>query len=301
MENILGRMTAERKAEIHALAEMAYKKGFEDGRASVNAAETETIEHEGKYLRKVDRKARKGDYVRFSGLKSNYTMNEKFYLMNDDKTYTSDGGSSYKAYNWINCPNPEVFEVVGFIDYPAPEPLTANHLRSALIQKAKDFVENMKTVRGCITGRKGYSALNDLGIIVDADFIVNTDKRTVVCLLREQLGTRLVDKGIAKCVTGDVFNADIGKAIALAKALKVDIPQEFLKAVQPTVAPGQVFKVNESVSKKDVRGRVAEITTLLPTYNHLRFGTAFNHTLDSGWFGERQVTIIDDTNAEYEV
>lgn len=157
-------------------------------------------------------------------------------------------------------------------DKPA---LSANQQRAALIQRAREFVKT-----------HGESVK------------LHRQDNAVFAFKKSKSGWAT---GTACCMPGDTFNESIGQAIALARALKLEIPKEFLNAVRPTVAPGQVFKVNEDVPKKDVRGRVAEITTLLPTHNHLGFGTAFKHTLDSGWLGERQVTIIDDTNAEYGV
>src|SRR5690606_23225219 len=64
---------------------------------------------------------------------------------------------------------------------------------------------------------------------------VNKDKRIVTAI------PRLVharfdahsDKKFAKCAPDDVFNADIGKAIALGRALGLDVSR-FEQAVKPT-------------------------------------------------------------------
>jgi hypothetical protein len=67
-----------------------------------------------------------------------------------------------------------------------------------------------------------------------AEFIVNREKRTVVALLRGYNTDRVVSRGIAKCHPDDCFNAHIGRAIALRRALGLEVPDEYLNAPQPT-------------------------------------------------------------------
>ncbi|MCP1354641.1 hypothetical protein [Aneurinibacillus migulanus] len=78
-----------------------------------------------------------------------------------------------------------------------------------------------------------------------AKFIVNREKRTIVCLLRYAAfpdgDVRL--RGIAKCAPEDVFNVDIGKAIALRRALGLKVPSEYTDAPKPEgVAVGDVVE-----------------------------------------------------------
>lgn len=102
-----------------------------------------------------------------------------------------------------------------------------NQQRAELIQRAGEFVKNAgKESRGRTTYiHGGYRCI--------AEFIVNSKKRTVVCLLRGAGTNTLRFRGIARGIPGDVFNEWIGKAIALARALEIEIPEEFLEAVQP--------------------------------------------------------------------
>ncbi|MDR9852921.1 hypothetical protein RJP21_04810 [Paenibacillus sp. VCA1] len=65
------------------------------------------------------------------------------------------------------------------------------------------------------------------------EFIVNRDKRTVVALI-SLIGGKPFRKGIAKCAPNDVFNAHIGKAIALRRALGLEVPAEYLNVPNPT-------------------------------------------------------------------
>lgn len=75
-----------------------------------------------------------------------------------------------------------------------------------------------------------------------AEFIVNREKRTVVVLLRREIRkSEVVSKGIAKCAPEDVFNVDIGKAIALRRALGLTVPSEYADAPKPEgIAVGDV-------------------------------------------------------------
>lgn len=179
---------------------------------------------------------------------------------------------------------------------------TANEQRAELIQQAREFVEEMTTKNH--PDRKAWFI--DDGFYEKshiAEFIINAKKRTVVVLIKNSLGTVRL-KGIAKCMPGDVFNEWIGKAIALAKALEVEIPQEFLQAVQPRhYAIGQLVKRHDANLKEHYevmrigsgktlkikwgQGGGASCTTTLP----------LNH--DDG--NIRALQVIDDTNAQYEV
>jgi len=66
-------------------------------------------------------------------------------------------------------------------------------------------------------------------------YVVNRNKRTVVVLIhwldREET---VWARGIAKAAPGDCFNVHIGKAIALRRALGLEVPTEYVNAPQPT-------------------------------------------------------------------
>ena len=89
--------------------------------------------------------------------------------------------------------------------------------------------------------------------LLRARFVVNREKRTVVCLLeRFDLGY-IKSRGIAKCHPDDCFNAHIGRAIALRRALGLEVPEAYLNAPQPTeVRVGDVVKskINENPKYK---------------------------------------------------
>ncbi|WP_158642184.1 hypothetical protein [Brevibacillus laterosporus] len=115
-----------------------------------------------------------------------------------------------------------------------------NKSRDEVVERAKaDVVElrsdTSKVRNPHLRGRGDIYIRNGLGLT--ADFIVNREKRTVVCLLRGGVTPeRIYGRGIAKCSPDDCFNAHIGKAIALRRALGLDVPSDYLNAPQPTEA-----------------------------------------------------------------
>jgi hypothetical protein len=99
--------------------------------------------------------------------------------------------------------------------------------RDEIVEQAKRDVEELKTARNLL-GVRGYPYKDKF--VAFADFIVNKDKRTVVALLRFQDERGVLSRGIAKCHPNDCFNVHIGKAIALRRALGLDVPDEYLNA-----------------------------------------------------------------------
>lgn len=66
------------------------------------------------------------------------------------------------------------------------------------------------------------------------EFVVNREKRTVVALIRYLESKSVKYREVAKCAPDDCFNAHIGKAIALRRALGLTVPSEYYEAPQPT-------------------------------------------------------------------
>jgi hypothetical protein len=121
------------------------------------------------------------------------------------------------------------------------------------------------------------------------DFVVNRDKRTVVALLRIFKRGEVHARGIAKCHPDDCFNATIGRAIALRRALGLEVPDEYLNAPQPTeVRVGDVVRIN-CLDASYVR-KIASITSSL--YNYTNGGFDSKRIVDN--YGK----IIDDTRDE---
>jgi hypothetical protein len=104
----------------------------------------------------------------------------------------------------------------------SPQQPAAQGLRDEIVERAKRDVAYYASIYGY--SQAGYYV----------DFVVNREKRTIVALIRDPLTDEVFARGIAKCAPGDVFNAHIGRAIALRRALGLPVPDEYLNAPQPT-------------------------------------------------------------------
>lgn len=182
---------------------------------------------------------------------------------------------------------------------------TRNQQRAELIQKAKYFVSHqfMESQHGA------GQVVNHRGIgHCKVEFIVNYEKRTVTALLRlAYFGTdKIQRRGIAKCRPDEVFNADIGKAIALARALSIYCPSEFLDAVQPSEAvDGQIITFPKTDRDGWYRKVCYRINGVDKRVDNL---IITKQDIDASYIGLRAVmgeglgklVIIDDTEAVYD-
>lgn len=122
-----------------------------------------------------------------------------------------------------------------------------NEQRKAIIDEAKAFVEELSgIIRGTHKRETKFGRLNDVGYtyVLKPEFHINSKKRTVTVLMKgaHYDNGKVYAKGIEKCAPEDVFNADIGKAIALGHALGLDV-KRFEQAVQPReVVVGDVVR-----------------------------------------------------------
>ncbi len=102
-----------------------------------------------------------------------------------------------------------------------PAQKSPRQIRDEIIEKAKCDLIKLK-----IIARDDYAK--------HVKFFINKEKRTVAALLVSRVSRRVFERGIAKCDPTDCFNVHIGKAIALRRALGLEIPDEYLNAPQPT-------------------------------------------------------------------
>lgn len=158
---------------------------------------------------------------------------------------------------------------------------TPQQIRDEIVEKAKRDISELKT--GETIGRlKGYTID---GFVCDAEFIINKEKRAVTVLLKTVNSKVLKAKGIAKCAPNDCFNAHIGKAIALRRALGLPVPSEYLQAPQPTeVRVGDVVYIDEEYPRETV-----SISNHSPKDHLIGFRCA------EYWYSKKYVTIIDDS------
>lgn len=245
----------------------------------------DVVEHDGKILRRVSRKSKTGDFVRFSGLELTFTKNDKFYEVFNKEDYIGEGTMDFHIYSWSDCPNPEIFEVVGAV----PQEIIKSHnqQRAELIQRAREFVDGQKNEYGYYHFFDKHERRYDC----IAEFITNPEKRTVTCILRGVHSDYVRKRAVARCRPGEVFNERIGEVISLCMALQIDIPQEFMNAVQPDeVVVGMVVE-NKHIGRNKITRAHENKRYTDDSSGHWHVDSAIN-----GF-----VTILDDTNAEYGV
>ena len=176
--------------------------------------------------------------------------------------------------------------------------------RDGVIQQAIDDVKDLLSRNYYddavekFVGETLWFVSSNSGIVVTDEvlFTINADKRTVVASIRYNEDPKDVYKqGRAKCAPGDVFNEHIGKAIALRRALGLEVPVEYYEAGtrdSDDLAVGDVVQSNAF-------GYLTEITKMID--NPAPFfasGSAFHHTDDKdpkGWLASSQVTLINDS------
>ena len=163
---------------------------------------------------------------------------------------------------------------------------TPNQRRKAVIERAKAFVEDTKNFTGAVSGRKGYKYDATGKICCDVKFVENKEKRTVMALLTSQFGKDVRAKGVAKCTPDDVFNVHIGRAIALAKAIGLECPREFMYAPQPEPAVGQVVKATS---------RYVETPFKINYIDGIHI-----HEAECAWITKDVTQILDDSEAQYD-
>lgn len=175
----------------------------------------------------------------------------------------------------------------------APEPAAVKNLtRDGVIEKAKVDVADLKHI-----GNTAFRDLPDKSPLHDRYYVVrfeiNRKKRTVVALVSLRSKEEIVAKGIAKCAPTDCFNVYIGMAIALRRALGLDIPQEYVNAPHPEEV--NVGDVVEARYDDGVLAFITELTRRNKAFDQWGYGKAFQYTHDDGWVGERQLHVIDDS------
>lgn len=112
----------------------------------------------------------------------------------------------------------------------AAAPKTPQQIRDEIVERAKADVE-------ALTDGGGHVKLpNNFGsnFTCIPEYIVNREKRKVTVILRGWNSGKVRAVGHAICAPNDVFNAHIGKAIALRRALGLEVPAEYLSVPNPT-------------------------------------------------------------------
>lgn len=180
-----------------------------------------------------------------------------------------------------------------------PKPKTPQELRDEIVERAKAdvaglYVDDYYGGKSVSTDGCGHCRVK---------FVVNREKRTVVALLERTYAGGIYAKGIAKCAPGDVFNSHIGRAIALRRALGLEIPAEYTNAPQPESINAQVGDIVLFHGTKNDINAVVTLTKRAPELDNADnnyFGQkAFRHTGGyGGWIADKQFKILDDSREE---
>ncbi len=285
---VLENEVAELKLIVHELRERPQLttviNNAPQGPSTTNTVE-DIIEFEGKQYRKVDREAREGDVVMQDVEHSAWMEKGHFYrVLSEGKVFLGKGVETLLYTGW----NGSTVDTVNVYELIESKPLTPNQQRAAIIEKAKKFVEEKLGREHVVPDSRG--SIYVPWFLKDFDFVVNNEKRTIVALCK---GTRRVrERGIAKCNPSDVFNEHIGKAIAIGRALGLDV-SEFEQAVQPTFAYGQLIEGTTE--------RQHSINLGIRTCYGAEEEKVYTTGCKFGWYHARYTKILNDTNAKYEV
>src|SRR5690625_1784621 len=173
---------------------------------------------------------------------------------------------------------------------------TLQQKRDRIIEKAKKDIEELRTtyLSTCEGLKASFwpkeSEVYGCFHVHNVDFIINTDKRTVVALIKT-IDNEVDYRGIAKAHPNDCFNSHIGRAIALRRALGLEVPNEYLNAPQPTeVRVGDVVDLKTSDLKIPYTRTISKVSNDYITYT--------NDGVDSTKHVYKNGRIIDDSREE---
>lgn len=215
-------------------------------------------------------------------------MKNRFRGLSESRKLEMLQMSVEEIYN-AGCNAGEISRKLSAILNPAATK-SPNQRRAELIQRAREFVEeHEKPLAGDEERMYGHEYCRHH--YYESEFVTKKNRVTAIIHLINYRGKRLATAaliGRANCAPGEVFNADIGKAIALARALEIEIPQEFLQAVQPDVPTiGSI-----------IRGKIARPATV-SNIEKINGETVYWRNETGAFLTKRSAVIVEDTNAAY--
>lgn len=184
--------------------------------------------------------------------------------------------------------------ILGDVAKTEPAVLT----RAAVIEKARADVAELERI-----GHDVDSCLPELSPFHSnfyrVKFYVNREKRAVTACITYRGGSAVRARGIAKAAPDDVFHAEIGKAIALRRALGLTVPSEYTDAPKPDEPrAGAVTRKTTGLTA----GSIRTLSKRVPEGDGTGFGNfAFRTEEGGGWIADKQYIIIDDTDVDYSV
>lgn len=189
-------------------------------------------------------------------------------------------------------------------EYVVLEPVTSANtpdISEAFTQFIRDNADTIRAILGDVT-KTEPAALTRAAVIEKAradvaelergmysrvEFHVNRDKRVVTAVIKRRSSGTVRARGIAKAAPDDVFHAEIGKAIALRRALGLTVPSEYTDAPKPAEKLANMFI-------RCVSGETRKLTDNTADFN------VRNCSMLHSWNG-RNGTVIDDTDVDYSV
>lgn len=255
------------------------------------------IKYNDARYKRVERLAQEGDLVVYPEVDSSWSHtgieNNTPYLVvdsGDDAVEIEVEECSYYVYGGSKYDSKQAVQVYELINEK-----TTNQKRGQLIKEAKDFLENVKqdvqgrvvngSQKGQIVTNKGiYTFLTqhegrEVHAICKVEFIIHEEKGRVIALMRGVDTGKVYARGIAQCVKGDVFNIDLGKAIAVGKAMKLDV-SKFMNAPHPEgIHKGMVVSLKTNPhARYVVLDEKAKNSLWLKNIEGLNFGKEWDYT-----------------------
>lgn len=133
--------------------------------------------------------------------------------------------------------------------FATPPIKSAQQIRDEIVERAKADVSDLRKFSGTNLRGTAFHFWPQTELPTQyyplhaVEYVINREKRTVAALIRSQ-SYGVLARGIAKCAPGETFNAALGRAIALHRALGLTVPAEYLDAPGPTeVRVGDVVRL----------------------------------------------------------
>ncbi|SCY99284.1 MULTISPECIES: hypothetical protein [unclassified Lysinibacillus] len=276
---------AELKLIVHQIRESKVVDGVSYAEEpSTQIIVEDIIEFEGHQYRKVDRVACEGDVVVFNDVGgSHYFETNKPYKVQRDMYINGVGKinghkEAHPVYVKQYNRTPETVEVYELIE---SKPLTPNQQRAAVIEKARQFID---------------ATASD-----DTHFEIQGNQVLAWRIIRKGTGFDALT-GVAVCSPSDVFNEDIGRAIAVGRMEGLDV-SKFEQAVQPIeIVKGMEIMLFNSDGKDHKSGVVETYNSTADeaTFSAEKtYGPYAEKTGFSRYIREHGYKILNDTNAIY--
>lgn len=135
----------------------------------------------------------------------------------------------------------EVEAAIEVFSQPIPPQKTAQQIRDEIVERAKADVKDLRKFKGTPIPNAHNGVhfwpetpeLKDYIPMHTVEYVVNREKRRVTAIIHNKIRGRVNAVGRATCVLNDVFSVHIGKAIALRRALGLEVPSEYLSVPNP--------------------------------------------------------------------